>query len=84
MFFLSEWYFNYFNSGISGTAHCANMYSYFEGEVPQLTEAREEVSRLIGVWLGVETSGATGHYTITILNALLMVLGSFAANKYSM
>ncbi|XP_018564985.1 putative serine protease F56F10.1 [Anoplophora glabripennis] len=38
---------------IEGTAHCADMYETFEGELPQLTAAKDEISRLIGVWLGL-------------------------------
>ncbi|XP_015607074.1 putative serine protease K12H4.7 [Cephus cinctus] len=36
---------------INGTAHCANMYPPSKEDPPQLTQAREEVGRLIGEWL---------------------------------
>ncbi|KAJ9590369.1 hypothetical protein L9F63_016606, partial [Diploptera punctata] len=36
---------------INGTAHCANMYPSSPNDLPQLVEAREKISNLIGVWL---------------------------------
>ncbi|KAJ8924677.1 hypothetical protein NQ315_000828 [Exocentrus adspersus] len=60
---------------INGTAHCANMYSISNSDLPQLTEAREEINRLIGVWLGVEqTSGSAKVFTASILNNMLFML----------
>ncbi|XP_018566061.1 putative serine protease K12H4.7 isoform X2 [Anoplophora glabripennis] len=38
---------------IEGTSHCADMYETTENELPQLTAAKNEVDRLIGVWLGL-------------------------------
>ncbi len=37
---------------ITGTAHCANMYPPRDSDLQELTAAREEISALIGQWLG--------------------------------
>ena len=36
---------------INGTAHCANMYPERAQDLPGLIEARDEITRLIGMWL---------------------------------
>ena len=36
---------------IKGTAHCANMYPASDDDLPQLTEARKNIAKLIGQWL---------------------------------
>ncbi|KAJ8975717.1 hypothetical protein NQ317_009256 [Molorchus minor] len=47
---------------IDGTAHCANMYASTDDDLPALTEAREEVNRLIGVWLGVSSAHSQNQH----------------------
>ena len=37
---------------INGTAHCANMYPPRDQDLPGLVNARKEITRLIGGWLG--------------------------------
>ena len=36
---------------INGTAHCANMYPPSPNDPPGLIHAREEISRILGMWL---------------------------------
>lgn len=36
---------------LTGTAHCANMYPPSENDLPQLKDARKQISSLIGQWL---------------------------------
>ncbi|XP_014233688.1 putative serine protease K12H4.7 [Trichogramma pretiosum] len=36
---------------INGTAHCANMYPPSKKDLPQLTQARKQISNYIGQWL---------------------------------
>ena len=36
---------------IKGTAHCANMYPATKDDLPQLTQARQTIAKLIGQWL---------------------------------
>ncbi|XP_018571375.1 putative serine protease K12H4.7 [Anoplophora glabripennis] len=67
---------------IEGTAHCSNMYPSSENDLPQLNTAREEVDRLIGVWLGVETSGVSSHFTTSIINILLLITSSLIISKF--
>lgn len=38
---------------IKGTAHCANMYPPSENDLPQLKDARKQISSLIGEWLAI-------------------------------
>ncbi|XP_045200651.2 putative serine protease F56F10.1 [Mercenaria mercenaria] len=37
---------------INGTSHCADMYPSSLNDPPQLTEARSQISKIIGTWLG--------------------------------
>ncbi|XP_018571389.1 putative serine protease K12H4.7 [Anoplophora glabripennis] len=67
---------------IDGTAHCSNMYAATDEDLPQLVEAREEVNRLIGVWLeGEEISGANSPFTTNVLSALLLILSSLVISN---
>ncbi|KAJ8962944.1 hypothetical protein NQ314_005661 [Rhamnusium bicolor] len=56
---------------INGTAHCANMYGISENDLPQLTEARNEINRLIGEWLE-PTAGAN----IQLPHSLLFIIST--------
>uniref|UniRef100_V5G215 Putative serine protease K12H4.7 n=1 Tax=Anoplophora glabripennis TaxID=217634 RepID=V5G215_ANOGL len=66
---------------IEGTSHCMNMYANSANDPQELIEAREEVDRLIGVWLGVETSGVSSYLTSSIINALLLTISSLFISK---
>ncbi|KAJ8951302.1 hypothetical protein NQ318_008206 [Aromia moschata] len=47
---------------INGTAHCANMYNISDDDLPELTAARAEINRLVGVWLGESSTSTDGAH----------------------
>lgn len=55
------------------------MYAISASDPPQLVEAKVEVDRLIGVWLGA--SGVSSRFSVPILNILLIVISCLVINK---
>ncbi|KAJ8924676.1 hypothetical protein NQ315_000827 [Exocentrus adspersus] len=56
---------------INGTSHCANLYGVSSSDPSQLTAARDEINRVIGIWLGKD-SGTSIHLSVALLLIALM------------
>ncbi|XP_018571390.1 putative serine protease F56F10.1 [Anoplophora glabripennis] len=69
---------------INGTSHCATMYGTSKNDLPQVTAAREEIDRLIGMWLGLKIrtqETLQNDATNSTLNVLLLVTCNFVIYK---